>query len=139
MRIVFDPNCEGCFDESGTRVCFAIWNNGKTAEDVQVYVSCVTPGPTLGKLQLAWLGEGRTGRSINKTIQSGHLHVFFLASSGNEPYMLQVASPIGALPDTEAYVAEVLVEGRNIPPMVAKVEIDPRKEPPIRGISPLSA
>ncbi len=138
LEIVFDPACEACFDESGRHVCLGVWNNGLTADDVHVYLASVIHGPILGKLELLWLGEGLVGRSINMSIPAGHHHVRFLESDGSGPYTLVAGAPVGALPVDRTYVAEVLVEGRNIPPVLARVDVDPREEPPVRKVTSLS-
>jgi hypothetical protein len=138
LEVVFDPACEACFDESGRHVCLGVWNKGMTVDDVHVYLVSVKHGPTLGKLEFEWLGEGRVGRSINMSIPAGHHHFRFAESDGYGPYTLVVGAPLGALPDDRPYVADVLVEGKNIAPVRARIHVDPRKEPPVRKVVLLS-
>jgi hypothetical protein len=142
LEVVFDPKCEGCYDESGTQVCLGVWNSGETADDVHVYLASVEPGPRVGKLELSWFGEGPHGRRINPTVPGGHNHFHFLVGGSSGPYEFAAQSPGGALLPLEGshgYVAEVLVEGRNVrPPIVAKVEIAGRGDPPVRSVAPAS-
>lgn len=135
LAVVFDPKCEGCYDESGTRVCLGVWNKGQTAEDVHVYLASITPGPTLGKLELSWYGEGPIGRPIKTSLRSGHYHFHLMFGEVGEPYTLAVDSPIGGRTDPQPFVAEILLEGRNIRPVLSSAKIDPSKKPPVRGVS----
>jgi hypothetical protein len=133
LEVVFDPDCEVCWDESGTQVRMGIWNRGRTAEDVHVYLSSVTPGPNLGKLELAWSGEGRVGRQINSSIRSGHHHFDFMWSAVKGPFELAVQGYTGLL-GPRSYVTRVLVEASNMRPLVAEVAINPKVEPPIQSV-----
>ena len=137
LEVAFNPRCEGCYDESGTQVCLGVWNRGQTAEDVHVYLASVTPGPTIGKLELFWYGEGPVGRRINTSIQSGHHHFHLLFGSVRGPYTWAVDTSSGVLRD--ACAAEILVEGKNIQPVMARVDIDPSRPvgPPILGVTML--
>ncbi len=141
LEVVFNPKCEGCYDESRTQVCLGVWNKGQAAEDVHVYLASVTPGPTLGKLELFWYGEGPVGRRINTSIRSGHHHFHLMFGAVNGPYSWAVNSPTGALNDSSRCAAEIMVEGRNIRPVRARVEIDPSRKdgPPILGVTPISS
>jgi hypothetical protein len=137
LAIVFDPHCDGCYDESGVQVSLGVWNKGQTAEDVHVYLASVTPGPNLGKLELSWYGEGPVGRSINTSNRSGHHHFHLMFGTVREPYTLAVQSAVGAINDARPFVAEILAEGRNIRPLLTRVEIDPTQEPPVRRVAPV--
>src|SRR5215470_2496384 len=137
LDVVFDPTCAGCF-RSGALACLGVWNNGPAAEDVHVYLVSVTPGRSVGKRELAWYGEGARGRRLHQTAGSdGHHHVWLLVAGPGEPYSL--ASGTHDLnPPKSPYTVEILVEGRNVPPTVAKFVIDPRMEhhgPPIRRVT----
>jgi hypothetical protein len=137
LEVAFNPKCGGCYDHSGTQVCLGVWNKGQAAEDVHVYLTSITPGPTIGKLELFWYGEGPVGRRINTSIRSGHHHVHLLFGSVRGPYTWAVNTSSGSLTEARPCVAEILVEGRNLRPVMARVEIDPSKKvgPPIVGVS----
>jgi hypothetical protein len=141
LEVVFNRKCEGCYDESGTQVCLGVWNKGQAAEDVHVYLASVTPGPTIGKLELFWYGEGAVGRRINTSIQSGHHHFHLMFGPVSGPYTWAVNTSTGALNDARPCAAEILVEGRNIRPVMARVEIDPSRTvgPPILSVTMLAS
>jgi hypothetical protein len=134
LGVVFDPKCEGCFNTGGL-VSLGVWNSGPRAEDVHVYLFAVEPGPTTGKLELAWVGEGKVGRPINTTSQRGHHHAALLVGN-REGYWFNTNTESGALGMlTGTYSAEVTVEAGNSDPVTARVEIDSNSEPPVLGVS----
>ena len=133
LGVVFDPRCEGCFNEGG--LSLGVWNSGPRAEDVHVYLSAVEPGPRAGKLELAWTGEGQVGRPINTTSQRGHHHAILLMGN-REGYWFATNTASGALGRlTGRYDVEVSVEAGNSDPVTARVEIDSNRAPPVLGVS----
>jgi hypothetical protein len=135
LGVVFDPKCESCFSQRTGVVCVGVWNSGRRAEDVHIYLSAVEPGPTTGKLELYWSGEDRVGRPINTTSQRGHYHAVLL-SGNRDGYYFAANTASGVLGELSGRsIAEVTVEAGNSEPVTARAEIDSDREPPVLSVS----
>jgi hypothetical protein len=140
LEVVFAGKCTDCFEGGPLgRVNIGVWNSGATAEDVRVYLIALDPGPTFGKVQLPWVGDGLVGIRIHKSIESGHHHAMLLYGVTGNSHVFSVNNETGVLSDAlrrrVQYEARLLVEATNIAPVVVKVIIDPTQKPPVMRVS----